>query len=86
VLPTAYALGAGQTWYMRARNVDAFGNTGAWTASNSFTVAHPPSASNLSPNNNKSLAWGGSGRVDFKWTFNDTSETDTQTAYRIRIF
>lgn len=86
ILPSSYTLAAGQTWYMRARNLDSFGNVGPWTDSVNFTVAHPPSASNLSPNGNKGLPWGGSGKIDFKWDFTDPSSTDTQTAYRLRIY
>lgn len=85
-LPEMYTLGIDQSWYLRARNVDAPGNTGEWSPLVTFIIAHPPTASNLSPNRGKALSWGTIGNINFSWDFNDTSVTDFQTAYRIRVY
>lgn len=80
-LPSAYNLSK-TIWYMRARLVDLYGNAGAWTASQSFTVGHPPSGKPTSPTGGGCYNWNG-GQRTFTWDFYDPSPTDYQTAYRV---
>ena len=40
------------TWYIRARAVNASGNVGTWSSAQSFTVAHAPSTTNVTPAGN----------------------------------
>lgn len=79
-LPSGYSL-AKATWYIRARLVDYFGNVGAWSATQSFGVGHPPKANAIMPKNGI-FNWHG-GEVTFAWGFSDPSPTDTQTAYNV---
>lgn len=82
-VPTSIALSQG-TWYARAAYLDAFGNQGAWSAPVSFTVSHPPAATNLSPNTDQLIAYG-SGTVKFSWKFTDPYSADKQTAYQVLV-
>lgn len=82
-LPTSYSLGVG-LWYYRARLKDAFGNSGAWTTTQSFTVGHPPLPVLTSPKGGGFYAWNG-GQRTFTWNFTDPSVTDYQTAYQLII-
>lgn len=72
-------------WFIRARHVDAYGQTSPWSAANSFTVTHPPQANNLVPTGGKYIPFDSVAGVTFTWTFGDTSPVDFQTAYQIII-
>lgn len=81
VLPSNLALTSG-TWFVRGALIDEFGKQGSWSAVNSFTLLHPPSAINRLPNSGATLD---TGAVQFSWDFSDPSPTDTQSAYQIVI-
>lgn len=72
------------TWYIRVRAVDQYGQAGAWSASISFTVAHPPISSPTSPSGNSTLIWN-SGNKTFTFGVSDSYANDTMTAYQIVI-
>jgi hypothetical protein len=80
-LPSAYNL-TKTVWYMRARLVDIYGNSGAWTASQTLTVGHPPTGKLTSPVGGGYYNWN-AGQRTFTWDFYDPSPTDYQTAYRV---
>lgn len=93
-LPTSLSLEQG-TWWVRAAHVNEYGLVSSFTAAQSFTVSHPPSATDLSPSGAKTFVYG-SGSREFLWKFSDPSnagfnipENDTvddfQTAYQIVI-
>lgn len=87
VVPNASALFTG-TWYVRAAYINELGQLGTYSAAQSFTVGHPPSASNLSPSGDtffKYVDVAGSTLVTFSWKFSDPSPTDHQSAYQIVI-
>jgi len=73
------------TWYVRARMVSEYGTAGAWSAYNSFTVAHPPQATNLQPTAGAYVQWDDAGTVHLDWNFTDASSDDAQTAYEVII-
>jgi hypothetical protein len=73
------------TKYIRARAYDALGVVGAWSASQTFTVAHAPGTTNYSPSGGIVLSYGVSGTVTFDWDFTDTSPADSQTAYQVVV-
>ncbi len=73
------------TWFIRGREKDSIGSYGAYSASKTFTVSHPPAAANLSPTGAVTRPFGGSGTITFSWDFTDTSPTDVQTAYQILV-
>jgi hypothetical protein len=83
VLPSNLSLPQG-TWYVRATLEDGVGKRGTWSAAQSFTVAHPPAAGNLSPAQDAWRAYG-SGSVTFTWSFTDPSSDDYQTAFQILV-
>lgn len=70
-------------WFVRARQVSESGLTGNWTTANAFTVAHSPGAVNLQPTGGGGVVVGATNRLS--WQFTDTSETDSQTAYRVVV-
>lgn len=70
------------TWYVRCRELDSLGQYGSYSSGQSFTVAHPPSATPQSPVSQASRV---SGDISFAFTFSDTSPTDYQTAFQIII-
>lgn len=75
---------AQQQWYIRARAVPENGDQPSdWSSTNLFTVAHTPGAVNLKPTGGDGIILAATNR--FSWQFADTSETDSQTAYRIII-
>lgn len=78
-LPGTYNL-TKTTWYYRARLVDAFGEVGLWTASQTFIVGHPPTLVPIAPTGGGLFNWN-SGVRTYSWTFTDPSGTDYQTAY-----
>lgn len=87
VIPNTSALFSG-TWYVRAAYVSELGQQGAWSAAQSFTVSHPPSAIGVTPSGSQYSLYVGAGStssVDFDWTFSDPSPGDAQTAYRVII-
>lgn len=69
-------------WYLRARGVDEFGNTGAWSSGQIFTVAHRPVAGPTSPANDSVTTFTS---TDFSWNFSDPEPSDVQTAYQLII-
>lgn len=73
------------TWYLRARSVNSAGVASAWSAAQSFTVAHPPATASLNPTGNVTADFGGSGVTGLSWQFTDPSPTDTQTAWQVII-
>lgn len=86
-VPDASALFTG-TWYVRATYISELGQLGTWSAAQSFTVGHPPSASNLSPSGDTFFQYvdvAGSTNVTFSWKFSDPSPTDHQSAYQIVV-
>lgn len=82
-VPSGSALFQG-TWYLRGRSIDADGVPSEWTASNSFTVTHPPSMTSMSPSSDESVPYG-SGDIAHSWTFFDTSPDDEPTAFHLQI-
>lgn len=72
------------TWYIRSREVDEWGESGAWSSASNFLVSHPPVGANMYPNGNALFIYG-AGNITFSWIFTDPSTTDFQTAYRIFI-
>lgn len=83
VVSTADAIVPNVLTYVRARDVDVFGNTGPWSVSSSFTVSHPPSATGMVPSDGDYVALLAGDKLMFKWTFVDPSSTDSQSAYQI---
>lgn len=83
-VPPASALSQG-TRYVRVRAVSEYGSVSGWSASNSFTVSHPPSSINRHPQGGLWLDYGSTGDASFDWDFADTSSDDSQTAYQIAI-
>lgn len=71
------------TWYMRARSRNSLAAS-PWSATNQFTVSHPPGTGLTSPIGGIGMLYG-TGAVTFQWTFSDTSETDNQTAYQLIV-
>ena len=71
------------TWYIRAREIDQYGQASAWSAGTTFTVSHMPSALIRIPVANSTTQYGAT--TAFGWTFTDASSTDTQTAYQIVV-
>ena len=73
-------------WYIRARVVDNAGAYSGYSPTTSFTVSHPPTAANLTPTGDVTLAYGASGTVTFDWDFSDPDgAADYQTAYQVII-
>lgn len=70
-------------WYVRVRAIDAFNSNSAWSSANSFTVAHKPSPSNLTPSGGTASLYTGT-RV-LSWTFTDPSATDSQSAFQVQV-
>lgn len=71
------------TQYVRSRTVDKWGQTSAWSTTDSFSVQHQPVAQNVSPT--------GSAVIDqtvtpVRWTFGDPWLGDAQTAYQIKVY
>lgn len=68
------------TWYIRAREIDSNNAAGNYSTAQTFTVAHAPSASTISPINQVSVP---AGNISFSVGFSDTASTDYMTAYQI---
>lgn len=83
-LPQTYALSGAAPWYVRTRLVDEWGNVGPWVGSNTFTIAHPPTATPTFPLNSSFVTYG-SGTITFRWDFTDPSDGDYQTAYEVNV-
>lgn len=81
-LPSSEEIGQG-TWYLRAATIDEFGKQGPWSATQTVTVGHAPSAYNLSPNSGNRYNPGTG--VQFTWAVTDPSPTDYQTAYQVIV-
>lgn len=72
-------------WYIRTQAIDQFGSATAYSATRTFTVSHPPSATNLSPADSSVLVYNLLGSA-FSWKFTDSYAKDVQTAYQIDIY
>lgn len=86
-IPDASALFSG-TWYVRAAYISELGQLGTYSAAQSFSVGHPPSASNLSPSGDaffKYVDVAGFTQLPFSWRFSDPSPGDHQSAYSVVI-
>ena len=87
-LPIAQALSQANappgpaTWYIRAALIDEYGKQHAWSASQTFQVSHPPSATPVAPSG---VTIYGTGVVTFNWTTSDPYVNDYQTAYQIIV-
>lgn len=71
------------TWYMRARQIDEYGQTGAYTATQTLVVSHAPGAIPQTPT--ASAMYPYVSPFGFTWLFTDTSPLDAQTAYQIIV-
>lgn len=69
-------------WYIRARAIDQYGQTGSYSASQTFTVAHLPTASPTSPIADTTVLYQ---TTAFNWTFSDPASGDSQTAYQLIV-
>lgn len=75
------------TWWVRARTVDEYGQTSAYTAGTSFTVAHAPSTSNRQPSGAVSLIYDTvNNDIDVSWTFSDLDPDDFQSRYEAELW
>lgn len=70
-------------YYMRSRITDLAWRESAWSPITSFTVRHPPSASNLTPTGGGHVGFNPEEGVTFMWSFTDPDPDDTQSAYQI---
>jgi hypothetical protein len=74
------------TWYIRARALNTSGGQYSdYTATNTFTVSHPPTAINLTPTGGAIRQFGTTGNMTTNWNFSDTSPTDVQTAFQATV-
>lgn len=73
------------TWYWRARVIADKGPIGAWSATQSFSVSHPPTATPTYPTPNAIIPYTSANSYPFSWLRSDTEPFDSQTAYRIII-
>jgi hypothetical protein len=71
------------TWYIRAREIDQYGQASTWTSGTTFTVSHAPTATTRIPVASSTSEYGAT--TVFGWTFGDASSSDTQTAYQIIV-
>ncbi len=71
-------------WYVRVRAIAANGETGAWSAGYSFTVAHVPTAGSLSPAGNADIEYDTTPTLS--WVFSDPDTSDYQTAYQVQFW
>lgn len=71
------------TWFMKGRELDSNGLYGTYSASQSFTVAHAPSANPTAPVGQATVPYNAT--IGFTWTFSDPSPTDSQTAYQVIV-
>jgi hypothetical protein len=75
------------TWWIRARTVDEYGQTSAYTAGTSFTVAHQPSTTNRQPSGGSSSTYDTvNNDVDVSWTFSDIDTDDFQLKYEAELW
>lgn len=82
VIPTANDLF--QTlWYVRARAIDQYGQAGAYSAAQTFTVTHAPVGSPSYPGDNITIPYAGD--LTFTWGFSDPDPNDQSTAYQMVI-
>lgn len=70
------------TWYVRARCVDVWNQSGAWSTPISFTVSHPPVVQQPWPSGGQAFD---SDAFPVTWQFGDAWKADTQSAYRVVI-
>lgn len=72
------------TWYVRCRTVWHAGGVSAWSAANTFTVAHVPSTGNRVPSSGNTYLYSGTRLLD--WDFSDIDPEDTQTALQVQMW
>lgn len=72
------------TYHVRAYQLDEFGNVSAASAAFTFTIAHPPTATDLAPADDLVKPFSAGGPT-FTWTFSDPFADDYQTAYEIEV-
>lgn len=70
-------------WYMRCREIDQYGQAGAYSANQTFTVAHQPTASPTSPVADTAILYAAT--TPFSWSYSDPAAGDLQTAYQIIV-
>lgn len=80
--PTGSKISQG-TWYVRAAAVDQYGQVGSYSAGQSFTVTHLPTAAVQSPTSDAYYTY--ATNTVFSWTFSDPYAGDTQTAVEIIV-
>lgn len=71
------------TWYMRARQIDEYGQAGAYAATQTFTVSHAPAGVPQTPSAGAMYPY--ASPFEFTWLFTDSSPLDVQTAYQIIV-
>lgn len=69
-------------WYFRARSRDEYGQYSSYTAANTITISHVPSAAIVAPSGGAIVTYDPIGNT-YQWQFSDPDDTDTQTAYRV---
>lgn len=84
IVPVASQLTQGLK-YLRAATMDLFGKLSAFSATQSFTVSHPPTAIPSDPSSGKVVDFGAGGDESFNWLFSDTSPVDFQTAFQVIV-
>jgi hypothetical protein len=72
------------TWYVRCRALDEVGNPSAYSATNTFTVAHVPSTGTYSPSGLLTRPYGAT--VTVSWAFTDPDPTDAQSKYQAQLW
>ncbi|QBP30303.1 minor tail protein [Gordonia phage Jormungandr] len=70
------------TWYVRARAVDVWEQTGNWSTPHSFTVSHPPTVQQPWPDAGKAFD---DDAFPVRWQFGDAWKGDVQSAYRVVV-
>lgn len=82
--PAALTRLAQGVWYIRARQIDEYGNAGAYTATASFTVSHIPTTFNRQPSGGVSRQYTTTPQVS--WSFSDIDTSDFQTKYEAELW
>lgn len=69
-------------WYVRARAVDVWNQTGDWSAGHKFVVSHPPVVQQPWPSGDRGFD---DDAFPVRWTFGDPWKGDTQSAYQVIV-
>lgn len=80
-LPTRLKQGV---WYIRCRAIDQDGVAGAYTAAQSFTVAHPGSTTTRTPTAGATIQY--TATPTLNWSFSDIDTDDFQTKYQVQLW